>query len=208
METEAQVYRLFVAISLPDQIKAELALAQEELRTALPKNVVRWTRPEQFHLTLKFLGSVDLSQVGAVSDLLRGACSGFPVLRLRSERIGFFPHPRFPRVIWAWVHDAAQCLPLLQQSIEAAVEGIASPEKEGDFTGHITLARCHGLKRAEAEKLFEAAKVMTDRVFGDWEATEVELIRSELRPGGSRYTTLAAFPLARGAAFDTLRRNE
>ncbi len=204
METETEMLRLFVAVSVPDRIKAELALAQEELRSLVSEHGIRWTRTEQFHLTLKFLGNVPQSDLSRVSELLHDACTGFPVLRLRCERIGFFPHKRVPRVIWASVHDEAKALPMLQESVEAALEGICPAEKENDFTAHVTLARCHDVRRSDAETLLHAAQEMNARFFGEWEVKQVELIRSELRPGGSRYSLIDSFPLARGTAFDTL----
>src|SRR4051812_7451283 len=100
-----ELFRLFIAISVPDAVKTEMEQAQAELRRALPEGCVRWTRREQFHLTLKFLGSVEAQRVAALADAIRGACQGFTPLRLRAERIGCFPDLRFPRVVWAWVHD-------------------------------------------------------------------------------------------------------
>src|SRR3954470_9663903 len=79
--------RLFVAISLPEAVKVQVEEAQEEMRRALPAGIVRWTKREQFHLTLKFLGNVDASRVDALEAALREAVSSFAVVRLRAERI-------------------------------------------------------------------------------------------------------------------------
>src|SRR5436853_393662 len=97
-------YRLFIAMTVPDAVKAEIEKAQAELRAALP-GVVRWTKRGQFHLTLRFLGNVPADRVELLTRAVRDVCAGFAALRLRAERIGCFPDLRFPRVIWAWVHD-------------------------------------------------------------------------------------------------------
>jgi len=194
-----RLLRLFVAISLPENVKDEIEKAQKELRTALPGEFVRWTKREQFHLTLKFLGNVAESRVAELIDAVRVACLGFAALQLRAERIGFFPDMRFPRVAWAWVHDGKDVLPRLQQAIEANVKNFSLEKSEQKFTGHVTLGRIQSIHRRQAEILAKQALNMADRFFGEWMADKVELIRSELLPGGSRYTTLAAIPLSNQA---------
>ncbi len=114
---------------------------------------------------------------------------------LRAERIGFFPQIHFPRVVWVWVHDDWGQLPRLQQAVAAAASAFTREPEEKSFTGHLTIARTQGMKSAQARILGDLALGMTDRVFGDWTATSVEIIRSELAAGGSRYTTMAEIPL-------------
>ncbi|HXT11704.1 MAG TPA: RNA 2',3'-cyclic phosphodiesterase [Candidatus Angelobacter sp.] len=190
-----KVFRLFVAISPPEAVKDEIEKAQKEMRGALPGNVVRWTKREQFHLTLKFLGNVAEARVAELVEALRGACLDFPPLLLRAERIGFFPNSRIPRVVWVWVADGKEILARLQKAIERAVGQFTEERDEKQFTGHVTLGRIPRLRRSEAELLAKIEREMAKRFFGEWTAGSVELIRSELSSGGSRYTTVAAFPL-------------
>ena len=192
--------RLFIAISVPERVKDEMEKTQAELRAALPENAVRWMGRAQFHLTLKFLGNVEAQRVDALGDSLRRACGNFPALPLRAERIGCFPDLRYPRVIWAWVHDAGDVLPKLQLAIEGAVAGFTAEKSEEKFTGHVTLGRSKTIKRPQAEILARLAHGMTERFFGEWTADEVELIRSELSSSGARYSTVAVAPLAGGTA--------
>src|SRR5580765_2293543 len=110
---DTSAFRLFVAISLPDEVKAEVARAQQEMRCALPGGIVRWTKREQFHLTLKFLGNVEVARVNALTTALRSAVGAFAPLQLRAVRIGFFPDTRFPRVLWVGIHDEKDVLPRL-----------------------------------------------------------------------------------------------
>lgn len=204
METFPETIRAFVAIPLPEPVTRELARAQTELREALPRGAVRWTRSGQFHLTLRFLGDVQSNQIDALKGSLRETCARFAALSLRAERIGFFPDQRHPRVIWASVNDRTEQLPRLQDAIEAAVGSFTNEQAEKKFTGHVTLGRCPGIKRPEAETLARLAHGMTDRLFGEWTAREVELVRSELSPVGARYTTLASIPLADEISFGKL----
>ena len=204
MSAGSNKLRLFITIALPEEAKRALKLAQDELKAGLTGSALRWTRPDQYHLTLKFLGDVEDSSVSEIIRALRRSCSGFPQLEMRAEGAGVFPNLRRPRVIWAGVRDGAEALTLLQEGIELALEPFAFGREERDFNGHITLARCQLLQRSETELLSQLLPAFERRSFATWTATHFELIRSELQPEGSRYTTLATIPLAAEAPFGTL----
>lgn len=193
---DGERYRLFVALAVPDDVKAKLEAAQADLRRVLPDRNARWARREQFHLTLRFLGDVEATRVEALTEAIRAACSGFGALHLRAERIGCFPERGYPRVVWVGVRDEAEQLPRLQQVVQAATEGFTSEPREERFTGHLTLARIKGIKRPEAEALGKAAVGMADRFFGQWSAYQIELMRSELLPQGAQHSSLASIALA------------
>jgi RNA 2',3'-cyclic 3'-phosphodiesterase len=188
-------FRLFVAVSVPDAVKTEMEKAQSELRRALPEGCARWTRREQFHLTLKFLGGVEAQRIEALAAAIRGACQGFTALRLRAERIACFPDLRFPRVVWAWVHDGQDQLPRLQRAIDTATRDFTTEAPEEKFTGHVTLGRTRGIKRREAGVLAKVVTGMAGRAFGEWTADRIEIMRSEMSPKGARYNALKTIPL-------------
>ena len=192
---ESEQVRLFVAVTVPEAVKAKMAEAQAALRRVLPDRNVRWARGEQFHLTLRFLGDVEAARVEALGESLRGACRGFGALQLRAQGVGFFPNERYPRVVWVGVRDQAEQLPRLQQVVEAATDAFTTEKKEERFTGHLTLARIKGIRREEAEALAQVAAGMADRLFGQWTGYRVELMRSELLPQGARHTCLGSFAL-------------
>ena len=199
MTTEAQPaerFRLFIAVRIPEPVKDEIEKAQGALRDALRTNTVRWTTREQFHLTLKFLGNVEAQRAGSLVEALRLACRGFTPLALRARGLGFFPERGFPRVVWAGAQDDKEQLPRLQRAIEETMRDFTTEAAERNFFGHVTLGRIKGIRRPESEALVQAAAGMAQRVFGEWTAGEVELIRSELSPAGAKYTSLAAAMLA------------
>jgi 2'-5' RNA ligase len=181
---------------VPEEVKNEIQRAQEQLRGELPERCARWTRPEQWHLTLKFLGDVDTARVSALTDAVRASGTNFPPLKLRAERIGCFPDLRFPRGVWVWVHDVENRLAVLQATIERVTAEFTAEAREEKFTGHITIARIKSLKRPQADILAKLAHRMTERVFGEWTADAIEIIRSELAAGGARHTSFARLPLA------------
>lgn len=192
---DSERFRLFIAVAIPGEVKAKMEAAQAELLRVLPEPSVRWTRREQFHLTLRFLGDVEAARVEALGGALRAACRGFGALHLRAERVGFFPDLRRPRVVWVGVQDQAEQLPRLQAAVELATREYTTEEKEERFTGHVTLARIKGIKRPEAQALGQAAAGMAERLFGQWTAYQVELMRSQLLPQGARHSTLASIAL-------------
>jgi RNA 2',3'-cyclic 3'-phosphodiesterase len=193
-------YRLFIAVPIPEPVKMEIERAQAELRRDVPAEGIRWTRSEQFHLTLRFLGNVESGHVEALSEKLRVACERFAPLRLRAERIGFFPTDRNPRVIWAGLEETGGRLLELRQAVESAVSGFVPEEDARRFEGHVTLGRVKFISRPEAEQLVARARDLGSRVFGEWMAGQVELIRSVLGSGGSQYDSLARFELRNATA--------
>jgi 2'-5' RNA ligase len=193
---EGERFRLFVAVAIPEVVKAKMEEAQAELRRAVPGHGVRWTRREQFHLTLKFLGEVDAARVEALGEAIRAACRGFGALHLRAERVGFFPDLRYPRVVWTGVQDQAERLPRLQQAVDAATRDFTIEQKDERFTGHVTLARIKAIRRPETGALGKAAAGLAEEVFGQWTAGSIELMRSVLSPQGASHSSLATIALA------------
>lgn len=197
-----KTHRLFIAIAVPEPVKDAVQAAQEALRPAVPGGAIRWTKRDQFHLTLRFLGDVEILRVEALAETVRRLCTSFRPVTLCAERIGFFPEARFPRVVWAGVKDVGRELSALQGAIQSAAAGFTSEKPEGTFTGHLTLGRVRSLSRQQAETLAAAAHGMEDRCFGEWVAGEVHLIRSELTPDGARHTAVTAFQLGPFERFD------
>jgi 2'-5' RNA ligase len=190
-----QKFRLFVAIPMPETVRNEITGVQQEMRRLVSRDAVRWTKPEQFHLTLRFLGDVPVERASALQEAVNAACADVPALRLRAQGLGFFPNARSPRVIWAGVNDGEARLAALQKRIEDALQSFAEKPAAEKFAGHVTLGRVKFLNRSEIEKLAAHAQAVKDRLFGEWTANEVELIRSDLLPSGASHTLLAAIRL-------------
>ena len=176
-------------------MRQEIARAQSQLRRHAPPGAIRWTRPEQFHVTLKFLGDVPAAQVAALKESVSKVCTGFPALPLAAHGIGFFPGAQKPRVIWAGANDDSGQLAELFRQLDEALRPFAPAEKPQRFTGHITLGRFKPGHHCSISKLLERAAVLRDRHFGDWRAGAVEIVRSELTSTGALHMPLASFAL-------------
>ncbi len=195
MSNEARIIRAFVSIAIPEGVKDEVERVQDALRRGLPEKPLRWTKRDQFHLTLKFLGNVETDRVTELSEALRNSCAGIAALKLRAERVGCFPGPRHPRVLWVGVRDDAEQLAELQSGIAATCGTFCEARADKPFTGHVTIARVNELKRPQAEALAGRLRELTERRFGQWTAREVRLMRSELTPSGAVHSVLEVFPL-------------
>src|SRR5512134_624706 len=101
MSGEGGKLRLFIAIALPDDIKARLAALQRELREGLGRSSISWTRPENLHLTLRFLGDISSDRIDDLTAALAAAAASQAPLNLTVAGLGCFPSSRRPRILWA-----------------------------------------------------------------------------------------------------------
>lgn len=133
--------RLFVALELPDEVRNRLAQTQSEWRAALGSLNASWTRPEDFHLTLRFLGAVPEASVPALIQSLQRVASHCESPSLIAEGLGCFPTPRRPRVAWAGITDEHGSVSALHEMIAAATNSFAAGPEDQRFHAHVTLAR-------------------------------------------------------------------
>ncbi|MGH9744429.1 MAG: RNA 2',3'-cyclic phosphodiesterase [Candidatus Acidiferrum sp.] len=185
--------RLFVALEIPAAVRDNLAALLHGFQTlsaGLADKRPHWVRPENLHVTLKFIGETASATLGGIRAALSQVRSDAEI-ELQFRGLGFFPDEKRPKVLWAGV-NASPNLSSLAGDIDRALvtEGIA-PEKRA-FSPHLTLARFEppGLH----ETLRAAVQKGSTREFGSFQAREFQLIESKLKPSGAEYTTLASFP--------------
>jgi len=185
-----QSIRTFVAIALEPGLVTELKKVQQQLGAQLPVETVRWVRPEQLHLTLKFLGRVSRASLNDLAAALQRACSGFSSFRLTLEKVGCFPNTANPRVVWIGIHGELESLRNLQTRIERETQAFGDHSEDRAFRPHLTIGRvkAQGKGAGTVGGLVERAEVSK---LGDWTVRQVHLIQSDLSPAGARYTTLA-----------------
>ncbi|MGH7940918.1 MAG: RNA 2',3'-cyclic phosphodiesterase [Limisphaerales bacterium] len=183
-----EFHRLFLAISVPGDVRGRLRQWQLELQGLLRSCAVHWTKPEQFHLTLKFLGSVPVADTGALRQAVKAVCRAAPAMRLRAEGGGCFPPSGLPRVLWVEIKTMDGLLIEFQRQLEFSVQRFAEKRETKKFTAHVTLARFERLPGPAVQRLTAAMAV--GRTFGQWTATEVQLVKSSLMPAGPAYAII------------------
>ena len=186
-----EVIRAFIAIELPDSLRASLGKLQTGLQDQVPARTVRWVAPRGIHLTLKFLGSTRVDQIEGIAGDLTKACAPLPSFTYSVGGLGCFPNPRRPRVIWVGIQEPAGALSGLQGAIDEACSQWGFKREERAFHPHLTLGRTRDRISSRERRAIGDLVLETDAPsLGTVVAEGISLIRSDLRPGGAVYTTL------------------
>jgi len=186
------VVRVFFAIDLPPLVKEKLGSFICSLKKKSKTHAIRWSRPENLHITLQFLAEVNSEHLPVLIENVKGRMEG--ALKHSSLRFGevhLFPNPFRPRVI---VLDITPQEELAEISVVIG-EGIKAAHYEVEkrpFRAHLTLGRIKNPQGVNLEFLSEAGKVDLDQV----DIGEVVLFRSEPQPEGSKYTPIERLPLS------------
>src|SRR5579871_256123 len=150
--------RLFIATDLDDVAREQIAALQWKLkRTLRDDGAIKWTTPEQTHLTLVFIGEADemLSAKLIVAMQPRSTQAPFDAT---FERIGMFPPRGAPRVLWIGVGAGAASMTALQQEIATRVERLGVALERRPFHPHLTLARWRDSRPSDRRAVDDAAE--------------------------------------------------
>jgi len=184
--------RSFIAINLPDTVKADIGDIVERLCHAGPP--ARWVSSENLHVTIKFLDEIDDRQVRPIVGAITMAAGRHHPFELRLGGFGFFPNERKARVLWVGIETGGDPLKALAQSIDHEVTGLGFPPEKRRFSGHITLARIRTpgpigrLARAAAHIGYHSPSIPVSRI---------DLMRSVLSPRGATYSVVDSVFLKR-----------
>ena len=192
----ADKLRTFVAVEVPQEAKNSMGKLAESLRQR-GMDSVRWVRPQGIHLTLKFLGNVEPSQVGNLLKAIRNAASDARAFALNLAEPGVFPNPRNTRVVWVGLGGNLEALGTLQKGLESHIKSLGFPPEARAFTPHLTLGRIHGTPPPqELATLAQALKEEGNGPEATWRVKKIHLIQSTLTPQGAIYTTLGTESLS------------
>ncbi len=193
--------RTFLAVVLSQELRAELALVQQELKQKIEPELKRdirisWVQPANIHHTIKFLGDMDEQVIDPLHRALDQAIGNRTAVTVPLERLGAFPHPHSPRVLWIgpsenWEKGAeAKRVTEIQGAIEQACEGLSFLRETKPFSPHLTLARIKMGERHVGIALAKSGVLDSPISLGSLPVESVVLMKSELRPTGSVYTKL------------------
>lgn len=178
--------RCFVAVGMPSSVRERLAEAIEEFKK--PRADVRWVPTENMHLTLKFLGATKEDIVGRITGVLSEILSSYEPFYIKISGVGCFPDMRRPKIIWAGVEESAGLIDLTRD-VDAAMVGLGYTAEKRAFSPHLTIGRVKSGKGLP--ELMSAMDKLSAAGFGDIEVDKVTLMKSELRPAGAVYSSLA-----------------
>ena len=171
--------RLFLAVPLGDEARAILSQALP----VLPGKIVP---PENWHLTTRFLGRVDLVAAERIAAEIDGAELG-STFEVRLGEMGAFPRPNRATVLWLSVAKGKSRLQELNAVCEEAAQGAGLPPEDRPFAAHLTLSRIR--PHEDVRSLIDAY----EPVPVSWKADRIVLYHSTMGRGGAIYTPLEEF---------------
>jgi RNA 2',3'-cyclic 3'-phosphodiesterase len=188
----SQTIRTFIAMEINEQIRRELTRVQDTLRHANAD--VKWTEPENIHLTIKFLGDAPVEKLPEINSVLDQTAGAFHPFDIEIQELGAFPNSHAPRIIWAGVTRQADQVTAIASMIESGLEPLGFKKEDRAFSAHITLGRARSpdgkvrLSRAIAETALPAG--LTQKI------SRLTLFQSQLTSSGPVYSTIHQSALA------------
>jgi 2'-5' RNA ligase len=187
------LHRIFIAINLPERLRKEIYSYQDRW-LSLP---AKWTRAENLHITLSFLGNVNDQEVCDICRIAAEVAKRHEPFELMLDRIFYGPKTKWPpRMVWLGGAKSAQ-LGALQKDFESALfefsGGDYHESGEYEFSPHITLARIEqfGLKKMEEEEIPQ----IDEKISRSFSVETIEVMESEMKRGGPQYAVLESVVL-------------
>ena len=179
--------RTFIAFKFPKKLIAALKIVQDSLISYGLK--MRWVRPENTHLTLKFLGTVDPTDLGAITGVLSETAGNYRPFTYSAKGLGAFPGINRPRVVWVGLSGEIARIAEFQKQLDQGLSVLGYPKESRPFRGHLTIGRIKG--KIDSKALFDAVRTFSTFPSEPAIADRVIWFKSDLRPSGAVYTELA-----------------
>jgi RNA 2',3'-cyclic 3'-phosphodiesterase len=196
--------RSFIAIELPQPVL--LAAGNVQKKLAAEGIHLKWVRPGNMHLTLRFLGDIEERQLPEIVAAIGTAVKDMIPFTLNARRIGVFPNMRAPRVVWMGIEGELDPLSRTYQRLGNELTSLGFPPEMRPFAGHLTLGRV--ANRISPQLLQDAVSAVGQVESVRFTVDRICFIKSDLRPTGAVYTQLAEIFLKdnREAAVHTIYR--
>jgi RNA 2',3'-cyclic 3'-phosphodiesterase len=180
------VVRTFVAVLLAHDLKEEISKVQEQVKKLAPD--VKWVAPENFHVTMKFLGNVREDDLPAVFASADETVRRFEPFEMSVSGLGAFPNARNARVVWVGLEEGRQQLSEIARAVDEDLDVLGFEREDKPFKAHITIGRvkesrfldglAKGIGEVRAENL------------GVQNVSEIVIMKSDLLRGGPVYSPL------------------
>jgi 2'-5' RNA ligase len=192
-ETENETWRIFCAIELPSSVREKISEHIARLRESAPESPASWSRAENVHLTLKFVGKIPLTRVNDLSQAAASAAAAFSPFEIGIAAAGSFPQRGTPHVLWIGVDDYSGKLAALQAKLDDECVCLGIEKEARPFNPHLTIAR---LRKPQGARALAFAHKEIGFVPTEVSVRELTVIRSELSSAGSKYTVISRHALA------------
>ena len=182
----SQTIRSFIAFELPAAVISLLDHVQQELKSLRLK--AGWVRPQNIHLTLRFLGNINPADIENIGGAMADAVAECTPFTLTVGGIGFFPGIKRPRIIWVGLGGATAVLLEVQRNLEDRLATVGFPKEKRSFKAHLTLGRIR--QAVDPNTLGRAIEYCSDIGRQQFTADRIILFKSDLRPSGAVYSQL------------------
>jgi 2'-5' RNA ligase len=186
---ESQYYRTF--IGLPLRVEPSLLEARKRLIGALSRERISWTDPDQYHITLRFLGDTMISAIEEIGNVLHARVGAHLQENLEIRRLGSFGPRKAPRVIWLGFRKC-RFIDTLKQEVDQALEKCGLPPAEQKFNAHLTLGRVRHLQNLP--EYYRTLDRMDRQFTGTVLSDRLVFFRSILGAKGPEYRALDEIP--------------
>ncbi|QDT09011.1 RNA 2',3'-cyclic phosphodiesterase [Planctomycetes bacterium K23_9] len=183
--------RSFIALPLAGSISGGAAKLIRKLSDL--DGGIKWVPTDNLHLTLKFLGDVDNTEVHDICEVISDVCYQFDPFPLKFVGTGAFPDLDRPRVLYIGAEDPTGALVEMVSQIETQLADLGFKPEPRDYRPHLTIGRSRN-RRISAEAL-EVLQDHAEKEFGEMETDVVELIASFLDKGGPTYNVMDTIEL-------------
>ena len=191
--------RSFIAIELPDTLKDEINRLESGLQKAMPGSGTKWVNAHSIHLTLKFLGNIDISQVNSIEKAMELVSGETAPFQLKTGALGAFPNLRRVQVVWIGLTGGVDRLQVLQQALDSSLARIGFGLETRPFNPHLTLARVRReASLAERQTLGELLARTSVNLVSGINVSAISLIKSELDRSGAIYHRICSTRLKKG----------
>lgn len=189
----AESPRLFIAVPIDERWREQLTQQCTLLQLKLPFQ--KWTHPDDYHITLKFLGDTSVDQIQHIQKLLLNVSEATSPFELTEKGWGIFGSYTAPSILWAGVGGDLTSLNSLQQKVDLCMIELGFPHENRVFNPHLTIARRYKGKGPLASPISEHLPV-TSQLPIQWTVTEIKLYQSQLRKK-PMYEPIANFKLSK-----------
>jgi len=176
--------RTFVAIPLPQPVKAAIRRLQTGLKPSMP--AIRWSAPDNLHLTLRFLGDQPEDSLEKLGDTVLSVGDSICCFSLTFSGIDAFPSWHRGRILWIGL-EQPELVSQLHQKLSDGLLQIGIPEESRPFRPHLTIGRCRQLM-----PLPQVPNGVLTRPIAEFRVERLVLYQSRLTPQGARHTELCS----------------
>lgn len=183
--------RTFIAIELSSSVRSRASELIKRLQAADVR--ATWIKPQQMHLTLKFLGDVPDPEIPEVCKLVQQAVGELPAFEVVFRGCGAFPSLDNPRTVWIGVEEGAEEVVIIHEAIDLALKKLRFPRETRRFQPHLTLGRI----RESGPAVAELSRIIAEHADYDADLTVVDEV-----------VTFASFQDKSGPSHDAMGRAE